>query len=228
VVLTADGKGVPMRRPAASPRVPRPPRRGKGQKANKKQMAYVGAVYTINRFVRTPDDVLDELQRRQRAADRPRPCHKHVWAEMTCVLEGETCNGRVTLFDHLAEEWAQRDPGRHKPAVCLLDGERALWEVRQDFWADTVGILDLFHVLERLWLVAHCFHREGSPEAAAFVSARLRRLLEGQVEGVISELRRLRRTPRLAATKRKTLAQVAGYYTNNREHMRYDVYLAAG
>lgn len=58
VVFTADGKGVPMRRPCGEkPRHGQ--RRTKGQKANKKQMSYVGAVYTIDRFVRTADDVVN-------------------------------------------------------------------------------------------------------------------------------------------------------------------------
>jgi hypothetical protein len=61
-------------------------------------MAHVGAIYTIDHFVRTPDQILDEIQRHEQAVDRPRPCHKHVWAEMTCLVEGETCNGRDTLF----------------------------------------------------------------------------------------------------------------------------------
>ena len=30
-------------------------------------------------------------------------------------------------------------------------------------------ILDLFHVNERLWTAAHCFHAEASPEAEQFV-----------------------------------------------------------
>jgi hypothetical protein len=227
VVLTADGKGVPMRRPRSdAPR--RGPRRTKGEKANKKQMAYVGAIYTIDRFVRTPEQVLDEVQRREQAVGRPRPCHKHVWAEMTCVVEGETCNGRATLFDRLAEQWARRDPHLHKVAVCLLDGERALWEVRQVFWEDTIGILDLFHVLERLWLAAYCFHAEGSKAAAAFVSARLRMLLEGKVGYVIGGLRQMLSKHRLSASHKKVLRSVIGYYANNREHMRYDEYLAAG
>ena len=34
----------------------------KEKKKNKKQMAYVGAVYTIDRFRRTADDVIDELR----------------------------------------------------------------------------------------------------------------------------------------------------------------------
>jgi len=227
VVLTADGKGVPMRRPRSDgPR--RGPRRAKGEKANKKQMAYVGAIYTIDRFVRTPDQILDEVERRQQAVGRPRPCHKHVWAEMTCVVEGQTCNGRATLFDRLAEEWARRDPQLRKTAICLLDGERALWEVRQAFWEDTIGILDLFHVLERLWLAAYCFHAEGSKGAAAFVSARLRMLLEGKVGYVIGGLRQMLSKHRLAANKKKVLRSVIGYYENNRAHMCYDAYLAAG
>ena len=223
VVLTADGKGVPMRRPRSDG-----PRRARGEKANQKQMAYVGALYTIDRFVRTPEQILDEVQRRQQTVGRPRPCHKQVWAEMTCVVEGETCNGRATLFDRLAEQWARRDPHLHKVAVCLLDGERALWEVRQSFWADTIGILDLFHVLERLWLAAYCFHPEGSQAAAAFVSARLRMLLEGKVGYVIGGLRQMLTKHRLSAGKKKVLNRVIGYYENNREQMHYDEYLAAG
>lgn len=227
IVLTADGKGVPMRRPPSEkPR--RGPRRAKGEKANKKQMAYVGALYTIDRFVRTPEQILDEIQRREQAVDRPRPCHKQVWAEMTCVEEGETCNGRVTLFHRLAEEWTRRDPCDGKIAVCLLDGEQALWEVRKIWWEDTIGILDLFHVLERLWLAAYCFHAEGSKEAAAFVSDRLRMLLEGKVGYVIGGLRQMLSKRRLPASKKRVLRSVIGYYENNREHMRYDEYLAAG
>ena len=60
MVVTADGKGVPMRRPPQDG--PRPHhRRTKGEKANKKQMACVGAVYTIEPFVRKADDILDEV-----------------------------------------------------------------------------------------------------------------------------------------------------------------------
>jgi hypothetical protein len=227
VVLTGDGKGVVMRRPAvAGPRQsPRPNAKGK---TGKKQMACVGAFYTIDRFVRTPDQVIDELRRKERAKDRPRPCHKHVWAEMTCVVEGETCNGRITLFDHLAEEWARRDPTQRKTAICLFDGERALWDAWALFFDNTVGILDIFHVLEYLWDAAHCFHAQQSQAAADFTTARLRMLLEGKVGYVIGGLRQMQTKHGLSAAKRKQLATVIGYFENNRAHMRYDEYLAAG
>jgi len=83
LVATADGKGVPMRRPLEEKTHRSHPRRGKGEKANKKQMAYVGAVYSIDRFPRTAADVVDEVCRKQRAEHRPKPQNKQVWAEMT-------------------------------------------------------------------------------------------------------------------------------------------------
>jgi hypothetical protein len=226
LVFTADGKGVPMRRPPADgPR--RHPRRKKGEKANKKQMAYVGAAYTIAPFVRTAEQVLQELDGAEAPA-RPRPCHKHVWAEMTRVVEGEPCNGRVTLFEHLAGERQRRDPLGQKVTVCLFDGEAALWEQWLEWLGDTIGILDLFHVLERLWDAAYCFHAEGSREAEAFVTARLRMLLEGKVGGVISGLRQMGTKHGLKGPKARTLSVVANYLENNQDFMRYDEYLAAG
>ena len=71
LVVTADGKGVPMRRPPQDG--PRPHhRRTKGEKANKKQMACVGAVYSIEPFVRTADDILDEVLRDESGRGPPR------------------------------------------------------------------------------------------------------------------------------------------------------------
>ena len=75
--------------------------------------------------------------------------------------------------------------------LCLFDGEAALWGVQDEWLPRAVGILDLFHVLERLWAVAHCFHPEKSREAEQFVTHRLRMLLEGRVGYVIGGLRRL-------------------------------------
>jgi hypothetical protein len=227
VIFTADGKGVPMRRPPAE-KATHAQRRTKGQKANKKKMSYVGAVYTIDRFLRTPDDVLDELQRNQQVKDRPRPQHKHVVAEMTQVIEGEECNGRVTLFSELSDEVRLRNPGDQKPVVAVMDGERALWDMLAIFLPGAIGILDLFHVLERLWLAAHVFHAEGSAAAETFVNDRLRLLLEGRVGGVIGGLRQMLTKHRLQGRKRRTLQSVIGYFENNREHMKYDEYLAAG
>ena len=230
LVTTGDGKGVPMRRladPAAPPRVAH--RRGKGEKANKKQMSYVGAVYTIARFRRTADQILDELLRKERTQDRPRPQHKHVWAEMTRPGENDSLlHGPSYLFAGMAVECQARDPARKKMLICLMDGEKQLWDLQKDWLGRAVGILDLFHVSERLWTAAHCFHRETSPEAVQFVERYLRMLLEGKVDSVIRSFRQLLVTRNLTGEKRKRLQATITYYDNNRAHMKYDEYLAAG
>ena len=233
VVATADGKGVPMRRPVQT-ETPQPAshRRGKGEKAQKKQMAYVGAVYTIDRFPRTADEIVDELLRKQRAKDRPSPQHKHVRVEMTRPGEGPRepllLHGPSHLFAGLALECQERNPERKKPLVCLLDGERQFWDLQQVWLPHAVQILDIFHVNERLWTAAYCFHPEKSPAAERFVEHYLRLLLQGRVDTVIRSFRQLLATRKLRGEKRRRLQAAITYYDNNRSHMRYGDYLAAG
>lgn len=118
LVVTADGKGVPMRRPLEE-RVRAPHRRGKGEKADGQPIA-----------------------------------------------AGLTDTGILVHREHPFPLAAESFPqARVVP--------------------EAVGILDLFHVLERLWLAAYCFHAEGSKAAEAFVEERLRMLLEGKVGGLI-------------------------------------------
>lgn len=226
LVVTADAKGVPMRRPLEE-RVRRSKRRGKGEKANKKQMACVGAVYSIRPYRRTAEDVVGHL-REDRHENRPPPQNKRIWAEMTRAFEGESFNGKTLLFAQMAIELHERDPDRHKTTVCLMDGEAALWESQREWISRAVGVLDLFHVLERLWDVAHCAHPEKSPEAEKYVSQQLRLLLEGKVGYVIGNMQRLVARHKLKGEQLKTVLSAIGYYANNRQHMRYDEYLAAG
>ncbi|MGH9810278.1 MAG: ISKra4 family transposase, partial [Terriglobia bacterium] len=238
LVATADGKGVPMiRPPIEAPTTSEAPplarhRRGKGEKAHKKQMAYVRAVYTIDRFPRTADEIVDELLRKERAKHRPQPQHKHVWAEMTRPdddsNDGALLHGPSYLFAGMAVECLERDPAQKKELICLLDGERQLWGLQAEWLPRAVPILDIFHVTERLWTAAHCFHPENSPEAERFVERYLRMLLEGKVDSVIRSFRQLLVTRKLRGEKRKRLAAAITYYHNNRQHMHYDEYLAAG
>jgi hypothetical protein len=229
MVVTADGKGVPMRRLEPDDGSKPHHRRTKGEKANKKQMACVGAVYSIEPFVRKAEDILDEVLRDKKAEERPRPQHKHVWAEMTREVQGQPpVTAKEGLFCRLTDELAARNLGHDRPVICLMDGERALWDAQAVYFPEAVGVLDLFHVLERLWAVAHCFHTEGSDEAKGFVEQRLRDLLQGRVGYVIGGLRRRLKAEKLNAQRRKVVASALEYLGNNKAHMRYDEYLAAG
>jgi hypothetical protein len=187
------------------------------------------AVYTIARFPRTTDQVLEEMARRERAEERPRPQHKRVWAEMTRILEGEPVSGREWLFCSLALECQQRDPQRKKTLICLLDGERSLWDMQRFWFGRAIGILDIFHVSERIWEVAHCFHQRESEAARQFATHHLRMILDGKVSYVLRNLRRLwEEKQELGSEKRKTVREAITYFENNQEHMRYHEYLAAG
>jgi len=243
LVVTADGKGVPMRRPleqrlreekeaeeeteAAVPdeaSADEAPTRQKG----KKQMAYVGSLYSIAPFVRTVEDVIDEVRRRKRSPDRPRPVQKHLWARMTTIRQGEAWPGAPMLFLEMAVACHERDPKRQKPLVCLMDGERQLWSMQAEWFGHALGILDLYHALKRLWDVAHCLHAEESPEASEFVTHHLRMLLEGKVAYVLRNLRPLVKPGGLVGKKKEKVESVITYYKNNRDHMHYDEYLSAG
>src|SRR4051795_2220996 len=231
LVVTADCKGVPLVRKALPPDeatdTPLPavanPRRGKGEKANKKKMAAVGAVYTIEPFVRQADEVIDEVMRKKARERRPRPQNKRVRAELLV--------GKVALFLWLADEVIRRDPQGSKPVIFLSDGERALQDRQSEYLPDNaVCILDLYHVMERLWKVAWCFFEERTEkrEAHQWVEERLKRLLEGKVDSVIRGMRYQATQHGLKGQKRKTVRDAAAYFERNRDRMKYDEYLAAG
>jgi hypothetical protein len=229
MVLTADGKGVPMRREGPSQKHVRLKR---GEKANRKRQACVGGVYTIEPFARTAEDVVQEWQRKTSPQERPRPQNKKLRAELTRPIQGREVNGKDRIFGWFAEQIQLRNPKHDKPIVCLMDGDRALWEkVRQ--LMKTVGapilcILDVFHVLEYLWSAAYCFHPEGSREAEVFVTDRLRRSLHGDVGYVIGGLRQMQTKHKFSKSKREQLSKVISYLSNNRAYMRYDVCLSQG
>jgi hypothetical protein len=229
--VTADCKGVPLVRSALGPEeateAPLPAlanqRRGKGEKANKKKMAAVGAVDTIDPFVRTAEEVIDEVLREKAAKRRPRPANQRVRAELLV--------GKVALFLWLADEVVRRNPSGTKPLVFLSDGERALHDRQNEYLPeDVICILDLFHVLERLWKAAWCFFDEATQrrEAHQWVEKSLRMLLEGKVRYVVGGLRQMMTKRHLKGARRKTIREVTGYLARNRGRMKYDEYLAAG
>ena len=224
LVATADHKGVPMvpgDRPSAQ-------RDEESDHPGVKRAACAGAVYTTARFVRTADDVVDEVRRQERAADRPPPQGKVVWAEMRQERDGEAVSGREAVLANICVELDRRDPTETQPAIVLCDGERALWTTfAAMLLRPFVGILDLWHALTYLWLAAKVFHgAKGAQEA--FVTARLRMLLEGKVGGVIKGLKQMGTQQGLTGEKQRTLAKVVGYFERNRDHMQYDAYLRAG
>jgi hypothetical protein len=230
LVTSGDGKGIVMRRSAADPAPAA--HRTKGQKASQKRMATVGTAYTVERYVRTPEEVVAALFRDgPEPPPRPPPCHKRVWASLPREDEdGVVQSSLGIVYDWLLNEVAERNPGLAKEMVHLGDGQEALWQARQDHLPgrNTTDILDVLHVTPRLWQAAHVFYPEGSDAAEAFARERVLRVLRGEVAGVVQGLRRMGTQWGLTGSKKQTLGQVCAYLRKNRERMRYDEYLARG
>lgn len=221
LVAAVDGKGIPMIKPCgAQPRA----RLTKGQKANKKRMATVATVFTRMPWVRTPQQVIESLFPTSRpvsgdAPPPPRPENKRVWASLL--------KGKTAVIKEVAEEMDRRDPSLSLTRVALTDGERAL-QIRVEQKLNVTLILDLMHVLEKLWKAAYVFHKEGSLEADLWVLDRALQILFGEVGQVVKGIRQSITKRRLSGPKREKLDAIANYLYRNRSRMCYDEYLAKG
>lgn len=112
LVVSADATGVPM-----------------AHRGGQMQMAYIGACYSVDRNIRTIDDILDETLRKASQQKRPRPKFKRLFADMTRAREEapETVvDGRVAVFTWLESEVQSRRRIASKPVICLMDGEQKL------------------------------------------------------------------------------------------------------
>ena len=217
LVLQADGKGVPILRPAAATA-----RRGKGEKPGGKKEAILTALYTIDPAPRTPAAVVASLFKDgDVAASAPRggPRHKRLYA---------TLAGKDAALAEVAAQVERRDGPHIGQRVALTDGCPALQDrVRARFPAFTL-VLDCIHMVEYLWQAGNALLGEAHPRRTAWVRARALLVLSGAGAAVSAELARLARAPARPRRAAATLGQVAAYLERNLPYMRYDEYLARG
>jgi len=230
LIVSEDNKGIPMVRPVEEKSAGA--HRSKGEKANKKQMACIGCVYSVDRHVRTPEQLVATLFR---DPDRPKEQppqaqNKRYWAELSRELDGDEIRGQDLVFQQLeAEIDTRRQPGQW--LIHLCDGQVSLETDRQTYLpedAHTLDILDLMHVLPRVWEAAYVFHAEASAGASAFVRDHLTRILHGEIGTVIANWRRKATCQNLPAAKKKTLRSLCDFLAKNKHRMHYDKYLRLG
>src|ERR671922_868604 len=132
LVLTVDGKGVVMRpedlrdatrRAAAKRNETFTARLAQGRRLHAKRMASVAAVYTVEPFVRTPEDILAPAGKVPEEILRPRPEHKRVWASLERTPE--------EVIPAMFDEAEHRDPRRQKTWVALVDGNLTQLDILQ-------------------------------------------------------------------------------------------------
>ncbi len=235
LVLTFDGKGIPMLREHLRPETRKAaestPRRlrtrlTKGEKRHRKRMAQVASLYSVAPYVRTVQDVLADLRPVREAAKtrRPRPTNKRVWASVEKEPE--------VVIREAFDDALRRDPGKKRTWVVLVDGNRDQLRLvktaaRRIGVAITV-IVDLIHVLEYLWKAAYAFHPDGSKDAESWVQQRLMWLLRGEHTKVRANLRRNASARELEEAKLKPVRACLRYLRGARHYLAYDDALAAG
>jgi len=227
LVITSDCKGVPMRQKPGEAK-PKKKRLGKGEKRGTKRMACVGGIYTIDRFERSVDDVLDDIRRRKRQSDRPEPQNKRLRANLTREVNGRMLNAKDATFGWLRHEADQRNPHGESTVVCIMDGETKLWDKQREMFPEAVGVLDIFHVMEHLWPCVYRFEAENTAEAARLFEKQLRAILEGRIGRVIGAFRQMAVKRELKPGALQKLEQHLGYFEANRDRMKYDEYLERG
>lgn len=202
LVIQADGKGIPMVRPAEKEPGPKM-RRKKGQKRNKKKMA---TLFTLNTL--TPV-----------AEQQPVALNRKTY--------GFLCSKREA-FEQIVDIVRKRAVGRTR-VLFLSDGDPDLAALQREFFPEAEPCVDWIHVVERLWVAAYAFHKEGCARANAWVEKRKEWLLSGKVGTVIRGLKQsLTTSTKLSAARREALASVIGYLEGVKDRIRYDTFYKHG
>lgn len=216
LVAQADGKGVPLVRRELDGKV----RRGKGDKKTQKKEAIATAVYTIEPYLRTPEEVVKALFKKgEPAAERPAPCHKQIFASL---------KGKEQALKRLAT-WVQRREGQHIcQHVALTDGAEPLQRQMLACLPGFPLVLDIIHAVEYLWKAGTALYGETDPYRAEWVEAQALQLLSSHTEQVIQWLEDKADSLVRNSQAARSLRGAANYFRRNLPYMDYAEYLRRG
>ena len=236
LIFTGDGKGVPLVKEDARSLAAfedRPERPGN------RRMAILAGVYSVDRYVRTPEEIVAALFRdgeRPQGGRRPEPQFKHLRACFAKAYDTDTDEPTIVPGSFEAFCWADNQVAqRRRPGqllIRIMDGQKSLWDVADVCLesvpaTQTVDILDILHVSQYVWRAAGAFH-SANEHREAFARDRLLRILQGDLRGVITGLRQMATKRGLTGQKLREITVICGYFENNAHRMRYDAYLRAG
>jgi hypothetical protein len=230
LILTVDGKGIVMRREDLRPATQkaaakqddsRGARLGPGEKPNRKRMATVAAVYSIEPQERTPEQIMGTKE------DKPpvvRAQNKRVWASIE--------HDSLWVIKAAFEEARERDPTQSRHWVVVVDGGEQqlidILETARSYQAKITLVLDFVHVLEYLWKAGHCIHPVGSTQAEEWVKEKALQVLRGEAKSVAVELRRSATREQFSENRRKPVDKCADYLDKYLPMLAYDSFLADG
>ena len=239
LVLTVDGKGVvmlpedlrePTRRAAAERKENFTARLGSDRRLHAKRMASVASVYTVEPFMRTPEEILPE-EKPDEDPTRPRPEQKRVWASLARSPE--------EVIMAMFEEAVHRDPNKEKRWVALVDGNLTqialLEKLAETHDLPMPMVVDFIHVAQYVWKAALALFPGKEPkelkelkEQDRWVREHLLEILRGKASIVAAGIRRSATLRAMKEAERKPVDACADYLLDYAPYLQYDMILAQG
>jgi hypothetical protein len=224
-VFGFDGKGVPVIKREFSELKAR---LGKGEKRQKKKEALVGVSYTVDRNDRKPEDVAGKLIYPEENRDK----HEDNKVKARNIRRLASIErSKADIVDEIIRDAQARDPQHSRTWVVLLDGALHLWDLVSERLSgiEYIGILDIIHVIEYLYLAGNALHRRNEGKKIdKWVYCQLMKILQGHVEQVIEGLKQTINERKFSKSKLKSINDVIRYFGNHRQWMKYNQYLKAG
>lgn len=131
----------------------------------------------------------------------------------------------TTFANHLWAEAERRGLAKARLVVSVNDGAAWIWAIVWMCFAHCVQILDWWHAVQYLWLIASAAFGEGSTQATAWVEQQKQLLAQSQLRQVLHNVRLLYpRSQTLPDPVRKAVL----YLFHHRWRMRYREFRQAG
>ena len=247
LVITADGKGVPVRPEALRPGTAKLATKAKtsatddssGSKPHRKRMAELVCVYDLTPVPRTVEDILATLigdgegdgeGEGEKPAAVKAPTATGKW--LTASLIEDIPTVIAAGFD----EATRRDPTHTRDWVALVDGNttqiEAITAQAAARGVDVTILVDYLHVAGYVWDAAKALFctdtTAGMTLARTWVHERSRMILHGRALEVADRIRTRVRDSKLTTAQRKSALEAATYLTNKAPHLDYPTALARG
>ncbi len=228
-VASFDGKGVPViKKEAAKIKA----RLGKGEKRQKKKEALVGVSYTVDPKSRITEDVAKNLVYPEQAKKIDEEHQENIIKAKNIRRIASLERPKQKVMEEIINDVETRDSENNTPLIVVMDGALYLWDKIAKLLnkKNYIGILDIIHVIEYLWIVANTLYGEKNPHGTKWVYDHLLSILKGRIGYVIGGLRQIltKQSKTLNKTKCNAINTAITYFDNHRRWMKYDVYLSAG
>jgi hypothetical protein len=115
--------------------------------------------------------------------------------------------------------------GRAQHCLFLGDGAPWIWNLKQDRWAEAIGLLDFYHASQHCWALWRTVRGEHDPQLTPWMDRRLHWLRHGQQSKVLRELAALRQP---AGETGRIIEREQAYFASHALRMNYQAIARRG